>query len=206
MERIILIEKVTYSFDEEYHSLTTKNKYNEGHSFYGMPALELREESTLFWLKNGRVHNDIEQVATIKSINSILFNGIYQHLAWSVNGNYHRDSDKPSIITTEGTMLWFKRGKIHRDFDKPAVICNAQKIKAWYKNDYLYKRDGNKPNLIIGDSLFWIEMNEDKNEFVIKKHKHKNKIDNLLQNKGVIITFSISIVIYLIIFFLNIIS
>jgi hypothetical protein len=61
------------------------------------------------------------------------------------------DDDKPSYISPNGTLYWYKNGKIHRDGDKPAEIY-ANGSLAWYKNGD-WHRDGDKPALIWADGL-----------------------------------------------------
>ena len=53
-------------------------------------------------------------------------------------GHFHRDNDKPAIISDMGSRHWYQHGKIHRDGGKPAIIyCNGEKM--WYQYGRLIK-------------------------------------------------------------------
>lgn len=52
---------------------------------------------------------------------------------WFKDGVFHRDGDKPAIITWNGTKYYYKNGKLHRDGLKPAVD-EPRGIKIWFKN------------------------------------------------------------------------
>lgn len=201
MEEFILIEKMPFKVNNHNGTVSTNNKYDTPHSYYGMPAIEVRGENTLFWSKNGNIHNDNDCAGAIKALKSRIFSREYNHVSWCVNGKFHRNVDKPSIITTKGAMIWCKKGKIHRENDKPAVISNFDGYKAWKINGKFYERDNDKPNLIIGDNLFWIGYSEKTNTEITIKHEHKNKLDNFIAKKSIPFGIAFGVVIFLLITF-----
>jgi len=54
---------------------------------------------------------------------------------WYLNGELHRDNDKPAVICADGKQEWYLNGKLHRE-DGPAVIW-ADGEKQWWVNDKL---------------------------------------------------------------------
>jgi hypothetical protein len=177
MESMILIEKAPHSIDENARQISTYNEFDELHSYNKMPALEVFSEHTLFWAKEGALHSYDDMPSAIRSLNSLLFNRNFFHLEWSKNGLRHRENDKPAIIGNDGTMAWYIDGKLHRNNDKPALIGerDGTSIKVWAINGFI-SRAGGKPNLIIGDNLFWIELNMQTRVYSIIKYEKDSKV------------------------------
>ena len=68
---------------------------------------------------------------------------------YNEEGQLHRDGDKPAIIYSDGTKVYYVKGKLHRDGDEPAIIQHDGR-KEWYQDGKLH-REGNKPALIWPD-------------------------------------------------------
>ena len=62
-------------------------------------------------------------------------------------GVLHRDDDKPAVIWSNGTRMWYQCGKLHRNGYKPAIIF-SDGTKIWYRYGKL-NRNGYKP-VIMG--------------------------------------------------------
>jgi len=77
-------------------------------------------------------------------------------LAWSKNGDLHRDGDNPAMIYGDGTLEWYKNGLRHRDGDKPTMIDADGTLKWWKNGDW--HRDDDKPAVIGADNtLGWLK-------------------------------------------------
>ena len=64
------------------------------------------------------------------------------------HAQYHRDGDKPAIISRDGTLEWYQRHLLHRDGDKPAII-QANGALVWYQNNLVHRSHG--PAIIYSD-------------------------------------------------------
>ncbi len=71
-------------------------------------------------------------------------------------GKYHREDDKPAIITHLGAKFWYQEGLLHREGDKPAAIYSNGE-KEWYKNDLLHRLDGPAVVRCLGESCYCID-------------------------------------------------
>lgn len=67
----------------------------------------------------------------------------------------HRDSDKPALIWSDGTLIWYQNGQLHRDGDKPAHI-SADGGLWWCQNGQRHRFCG--PAVIKPDGTleWWI--------------------------------------------------
>ena len=54
-----------------------------------------------------------------------------KYTEWRLNGQLHREGDKPAVIYASGTKYWLWHGKCHREGDKPSMIY-ADGTKLWY--------------------------------------------------------------------------
>jgi hypothetical protein len=92
---------------------------------------ETTPRGTRYWYKNGHLHRDGDEPATIYASGTRY---------WYKNGHLHRDGDEPATIYADGSREWYKNDQFHRDGDEPAVIC-ADGTRYWYKNGQRH-RDG----------------------------------------------------------------
>ena len=86
-------------------------------------------------------------------------------VAWYRYGVYHRDGDRPAVITRNGTRSWHRNGALHRGDDLPASVATLSpdhgaviQIK-WYRNG-VHHRDGDRPALITAhkyDKTTWVQ-------------------------------------------------
>lgn len=105
----------------------------------------------------------------------------YEYVWRNLEGNYHRDYDRPAIVyddysgvkgswyydnlieqylmgTTvdnhKGELYWVQNGKLHRFNDKPAVMLISYVTMKWYQHGTLY-RSNDKPSIIDFDRKIW---------------------------------------------------
>lgn len=69
-------------------------------------------------------------------------------IEWRVNGNLHRENDKPAVKFRNGSKCWYKYGELHRTNDQPAIIKEG--LQEWYVNGRRHR--AGKPAIIIKGS------------------------------------------------------
>lgn len=57
------------------------------------------------------------------------------HQYWYVNGELHRNTDRPAIVYSHGSKFWYKNGEGHREGDKPSVVRPNGRLE-WWRNGY----------------------------------------------------------------------
>ena len=72
------------------------------------------------------------------------------NMKYEIFDKIHRCDDKPAIIKSDGTQMWWQNNKIHRDNDEPAII-KASGAKEWWLNGKLHR--DNKPAVTIHQEL-----------------------------------------------------
>ncbi len=50
---------------------------------------------------------------------------------------FHRRGDQPAIVSSNGTMFWFKNGIEHRGGNKPAVVRLNGKMELWKNGEFI---------------------------------------------------------------------
>ena len=119
----------------------------------------------------------------IKVIVSKDTNNIVTVKYYNKDGKLHNINDKPAIVSSDGTRMWYHNGEKHRDGDKPAVIYgNGDKL--FYKNNKLH-RDNDKPAIIYYDGVcYWFK--EGKEYFPEKAAVFLNKKEKAKAAKSII--------------------
>jgi hypothetical protein len=84
---------------------------------------------------------------TYKSAGSTLY--------WEKNGQYHRDNDKPAIISAAGRLEWQQNGDRHRDGDRPARIFANGHLE-WHQNNKWHRSSGPAVIFPSGTLEWWI--------------------------------------------------
>ena len=79
-------------------------------------------------------------------------------IKWFVNGELHRDKDKPAIEDVDGNKWWYLNGKLHRDNGEPAIEL-ADGTKKYYLNGIEYNPKDTKAMTIAEreEALGYIE-------------------------------------------------
>jgi len=84
-------------------------------------------------------HDKSYIVTNFKSINGCRF-PLYTKYWLDEEGCFHRDNDKPALITKMGSYHWYYHGIRHRENNKPASIYfNGE--KEYYKNGIFIKQN-----------------------------------------------------------------
>ena len=74
---------------------------------------------------------------------TINYKNISGSTSWKIFGKFHSFGDKPAVILSDGTKIWYQNNRFHRDSDLPAVIFFSGR-QEWWVNGKLH-RDDNKP-------------------------------------------------------------
>jgi hypothetical protein len=75
---------------------------------------------------------------------------------WYINGELHRDGDKPAVIQVNGNqMMWAKNGLYHRENGNPAIVW-ANGDREWYYNGVLHRDNGPAIESVTRGNQFWI--------------------------------------------------
>lgn len=100
-------------------------------------------------------------------------------------GQWHRDGDKPAVITPGGRCEWWIDGKRHRDDDLPAIIW-PEGAYAWYQNNRRH-RDHDLPAMISIDDYcsWWQNGRLIKDKYCTKKEIEEFKKPYHLQRKNI---------------------
>ena len=74
---------------------------------------------------------------------------------WWLDGNIHRDHDRPAIIRSDGARQWWRHNKLHREHDRPASI-SACGTCSWCQHGQLH-REHDRPAAIysVGTRQWW---------------------------------------------------
>lgn len=59
---------------------------------------------------------------------------------WRYEGKLHREEDAPAIVSTQGTLAYFKHGNLHR-VGSPAIIYSDGIVEYWF-NGKLHNENG----------------------------------------------------------------
>ena len=68
---------------------------------------------------------------------------------WRLNGERHREGDKPAIIYADGVQEWWLNGVLHREGGQPAVVYPGG-TQEWWLNGKRH-REGDQPAIIYFD-------------------------------------------------------
>ena len=125
-----------------------KTFYHRGclHRSGDAPALELADE-TVVWFKNGLVDSFCDKPAIRTADGCFL---------WFIKHQLGRlDNLLPSVVLTDGTIMWYVNNKRHRE-ELPAVIrYNA--TREWWFDDEIHRQNIEQPSIMranIGVSYY----------------------------------------------------
>jgi hypothetical protein len=72
---------------------------------------------------------------------------------YDMDGQHHREDDKPAVIYSNGDLCWYKNGQRHRE-NGPAVIYGDTQV--WFRYGKRHRVDG--PAVIYnGTEEYWID-------------------------------------------------